>query len=91
MKKNVTAAQMISQATAKISGDISLLQAKADRALGVFRQAASDLEAVNSDLMVAIDEMDNLTEFIASRRSVATETIEDNKKICGKIYDIIGE
>lgn len=60
-------------------------------ALSAFRQAATDLDNINSGLRDKINKFNDLTAFIDSQRSTASQIIEDNDKVRKRILDIIGE
>ena len=86
----MTTAQAISEATARLSGDISSLTAKRDQSVSIFRQTAQNLEAINTELAGSISKMDEMMAFIATQKEAAAKVIADNKHVTEKIYDIIG-
>lgn len=77
--------------TLRLASDITTLAGKRDVALSAFRQAATDLDNINSGLRDKINKFNDLTAFIDSQRSTASQIIEDNDKVCKRILDIIGE
>ena len=86
-----TTEEAISAATDRLASDITTLAGKRDVALSVFRQAATDLDNINSGLRDKIYRLNDLTAFIESQRSTASQIIEDNDKVRKHILDIIGE
>ena len=91
MKKKMTTAQVLTEATEKLSGDISQLTAKRDQSLSIFRQTAQNLEVINSELTGTINKMDEMMQFIATQKEAASKVIADNNHVTEKIYDIIGK
>ena len=87
----MTTAQVMTEATEKLSGDIIHLNAKLDQSLSIFRQTAQNLEAINSELTGTINKMDEMMQFIASQKEAANKVIADNNHVTEKIYDIIGK
>lgn len=77
--------------TDRLASDITTLAGKRDVALSAFRQAATDLDNINSGLRDKINKFNDLTAFIDSQRSTASQIIEDNDKVRKRILDIIGE
>ena len=86
-----TTEEAINAATNRLASDITTLADKRDVALSAFRQAATDLDNINSGLRDKINKFNDLTVFIDSQRSTASQIIEDNDKVRKRILDIIGE
>ena len=86
-----TTEEAINAATDRLASDITTLAGKREVALNAFRQAATDLDNINSGLRDKINKFNNLTAFIDSQRSTASQIIEDNDKVRKRILDIIGE
>lgn len=86
-----TTEEAISAATDRLTSDITTLAGKRDVALSAFRQAATDLDNINSGLRDKINKFNDLAAFIDSQRSTASQIIEDNDKVRKRILDIIGE
>lgn len=91
MKKKLTTAQVMTEATSKLSAEITQLTAKRDQSLSIFRQTAQNLEAINSDLTDTINKMDEMVAFISTQRDAANKVISDNTHVMDRIYDIIGK
>lgn len=83
--------EAIDATTDQLISDIAILAGKRDVALNALRQAATDLDNINSGLRDKINKFDVLTAFIDSQRSTASQIIEDNDKVRKRILDIIGE
>lgn len=90
MKKKTTA-QVMTEATSKLSTEITQLTAKRDQSLSIFRQTAQNLEAINTELKGTINKMDEMVEFISTQRDTANKVISDNTHVMERIYDIIGK
>ena len=86
-----TTEEAINAATDRLASDITTLAGKRDVALSAFRQAATDLDKSNSGLRDKRNKFNDLTAFIDSQRSTASQIIEDNDKVRKRILDIIGE
>lgn len=86
-----TTEEAINAATDRLASNITTLAGKRDVALSAFRQAATDLDNINSGLRDNINKFNDLTAFIDSQRSTALQIIEDNDKVRKRILDIIGE
>ena len=86
-----TTEEAISATTERLASDITTLAGKRDVALSAFRQAATDLDNINSGLRDKINRLNDLTAFIDSQRSTASQIIEDNDKVRKHILEIIGE
>lgn len=86
-----TTEEAINAATDRLASDITTLADKRDVALSAFRQAATDLDNINSGLRDKINKLNDLAAFIDSQRSTASQIIEDNDKVRKRILDIIGE
>ena len=80
-----TTDEAINAATDRLASDITTLAGKRDMALSAFRQAATDLDNINSGLRDKINKFNDLAAFIGS------QIIEDNTKVRQRILDIIGE
>lgn len=91
MKKKMTTAQVMTEATSKLSAEITQLTAKRDQSLSIFRQTAQNLEAINTELSGTINKMDEMVAFINTQRNAAKKVIADNNHVTEKIYDIIGK
>lgn len=91
MKSKMTTAQAMTEATKKLSGDITQLTAKRDQSLSIFRQTAQDLETINTELTDNISKMDEMVAFINTQRDAASKVISDNTHVMERIYDIIGK
>lgn len=91
MKKKLTTAQVMTEATSKLSADITQLTAKRDQSLSIFRQTAENLEAINTELTGTINKMDEMVAFIGTQRDAANKVISDNTHVMERIYDIIGK
>lgn len=81
----------INAATDRLASDITTLAGKRDMALSAFRQAATDLDNINSGLRDEINKFSYLAAFIDTQRSTASLMIEENDKVRKRILDIIGE
>ena len=81
----------INAATDRLASDVRKLSDQRESALSIFRQAATDLDNVNCGLRDRISKFDELSQFIDSQRSTASQIIEDNDKVRKRILDIIGE
>lgn len=86
-----TTEEAINAATDRLASDITTLADKRDVALSAFRQAATDLDNINSGLRDKINKLNDLAAFIDSQRSTASQIVEDNDKVRKRILDIIGE
>lgn len=86
-----TTEEAINATTDRLASDITILAGKRDVALSASRQAATDLDNINSGLRDKINKFNDLTAFIDSQRSTASQIIEDNDKVRKRILDIIGE
>lgn len=86
-----TTEEAINAATDRLASDITTLAGKRDMTLSAFRQAATDLDNINSGLRDKINKLNDLAAFIDSQRSTASQIIEDNTKVRQRILDIIGE
>lgn len=86
-----TTEEAINAATDRLASDITTLAGRRDVALSAFRQAAIDLDNINSRLRDKISKFNDLAAFIDSQRSTASQIIEDNDKVRKRILDIIGE
>ena len=86
-----TTEEAINAATDRLASDITTLADKRDVALSAFRQAATDLDNINSGLRDKINKLNDLAAFIDSQRSTASQIIEDNDKVRKRILEIIGE
>jgi hypothetical protein len=91
MKKKLTTAQVMTEATSKLSAEITQLTAKRDQSLSIFRQTAQDLETINTELTDNISKMDEMVAFINTQRDAANKVISDNTHVMERIYDIIGK
>ena len=91
MKKKLTTAQVMTEATSKLSAEITQLTAKRDQSLSIFRQTAQDLETINTELTDNISKMDEMVAFINTQRDEASKVISDNTHVMERIYDIIGK
>lgn len=86
-----TTDEAINAATDRLASDITTLAGKRDMTLSAFRQAATDLDNINSGLRDKINKFNDLAASIDSQRSTASQIIEDNTKVRQRILDIIGE
>ena len=86
-----TTEEAINATTDRLASDITTLAGKRDVAMSAFRQAATDLDNINSGLRDKINKFNDLTAFIDSQRSTASQIIEDNDKVRKRILDIVGE
>ena len=60
-------------------------------ALGIFRDTAENLAAINEDLNKSIINFDNLTKFIMEQKLSAEQMVSDNDKVRNKILEILGD
>lgn len=86
-----TTKAILSQATAKLAGDIVSLSQQRDSAVSTFRETALKLETINSDLRQRIVDCDELVSFINQQKSSAVLMVSDNDKVRTRILEIIGE
>ncbi len=86
-----TTEEAISATTEQLISDIADFAGKRDVALSILRQTTIDLDNINSGLRDKIYRLNDLTAFIESQRSTASQIIEDNDKARKRILDIIGE
>lgn len=86
-----TTEQIVQNATAKISSDISTLSARKNNALNVFRQTANELAAVNEGLSKSLDNLSGLQAFINEQSAATTKMMKDNDNVRARILEIIGE
>lgn len=86
-----TTEEAINAATSQLASEITTLADKRDAALNTFRQVAIDLDNINSGLRDKINKLNDLTAFIHSQHSIASQIIEDNNKVRKRILDIVGE
>ena len=86
-----TTEEAISATTERLISDIADFACKRDAALSILRQTTIDLDNINSELRDKIYRLNDLTAFIDSQRSTASQIIEDNDKVRKRILDIIGE
>lgn len=86
-----TTEEAINVATNQLASEITTLADKRDAALSTFRQVVIDLDNINSGLREKINKLNDLTSFIHSQHSIASQIIEDNDKVRKRILDIIGE
>lgn len=90
MKKRSTE-QVLTETTSQLAKDISGLSDRRQTALGIFRDTAENLAAINEDLAKSITDFDNLTKFIAEQRQSAEQMVSNNDKVRNKILEILGE
>jgi hypothetical protein len=92
MKKNkMTTAQVLTEATGKLSDEISKLTEQRDQSLSIFRSTAENLTSINARLTGTINKMDEMVEFINTQRDAASKVISDNSQVVARIYEIIGK
>ena len=59
--------------------------------MNILRQTTADLDNINSELRDKIYRLNDLTAFIDSQRSTASQIVEDNDRVRKHILEIIGE
>lgn len=86
-----TTQQAVAKATKRLSADMTNLSNRRDGALSAFRQARSELMAVNDETNIKLDEFHSLMSFIQGEIASGEQMIADNSHVCAKITEIIGE
>ena len=86
-----TTEEAISATTEQLISDIADFACKRDAALSILRQTTIDLDNINSELRNKIYRLNDLTAFIDSQRSTASQIVEDNDRVRKHILEIIGE
>lgn len=90
MRKKSTE-QVLTETTSQLAKDIAGLSDRRRIALGIFRDTAENLAAINEDLNKSITNFDNLTKFIMEQKLSAEQMVSDNDKVRNKILEILGD
>lgn len=90
MRKKSTE-QVLTETTSQLAKDIAGLSDRRRIALGIFRDTAENLAAINEDLNKSITNFDNLTQFIMEQKLSAEQMVSDNDKVRNKILEILGD
>lgn len=90
MRKKSTE-QVLTETTSQLAKDIAGLSDRRRTALGIFRDTAENLAAINEDLNKSITNFDNLTKFIMEQKLSAEQVVSDNDKVRNKILEILGD
>ena len=90
MRKKSTE-QVLTETTSQLAKDIAGLSDRRRPALGIFRDTAENLAAINEDLNKSITNFDNLTKFIMEQKLSAEQMVSDNDKVRNKILEILGD